>query len=278
MVVPGSVPKGNIGVLRAFALGYPGAQEEYPWGERVVKVKGKVFVFLGRDDEGLGLSVKLPQSRLMALGLPFASPTAYGLGKSGWVTVQFGPREKPPAGPAEVVDRRELPRGGAEDPAEAARRRRGRDADAREEIPRCARQETGGEEADRAEEMMMRFPQRRLPQPPSPRFIRGEALQDTQPERGRKFDGAEGPRFRRGGKGPGAAETPRDDRHRAHEPPPGRAGDRVLRRVGRGRDLATSPCPPPATGTSRSRTPTRRCGPWSGRRPPGSSSSSPGTA
>jgi len=96
MVVPGSVPKGDLGVLRAFALGYPGAEEEYPWGERVVKVKGKVFVFLGRDEEGLGLSVKLPQSRLMALGLPFASPTAYGLGKSGWVSVQFGPREKRP--------------------------------------------------------------------------------------------------------------------------------------------------------------------------------------
>ena len=29
------------------ALSYPGAHEEFPWGERVVKVKGKVFVFLG---------------------------------------------------------------------------------------------------------------------------------------------------------------------------------------------------------------------------------------
>jgi predicted DNA-binding protein (MmcQ/YjbR family) len=96
MVGPGDVPKGNQGILRTFALGYPGAHEDFPWGERVVKVKGKVFVFLGREDEGLGLSVKLPQSRLMALDLPFASPTAYGLGKSGWVTVQFGPREKPP--------------------------------------------------------------------------------------------------------------------------------------------------------------------------------------
>ena len=95
-VAPGSVPKGNAGVLRAFALGYPGAHEEFPWGERVAKVKGKVFVFLGRDEEGLGLSVKLPQSRTMALGLPFASPTAYGLGKSGWVTVEFGPKAKPP--------------------------------------------------------------------------------------------------------------------------------------------------------------------------------------
>jgi predicted DNA-binding protein (MmcQ/YjbR family) len=95
MLGPASKPKGNQAILRAFALGYPGATEEFPWGERVIKVKGKVFVFLGRDDEGLGLSVKLPRSRLMALGLPFASPTGYGLGKSGWVSVQFGPREKP---------------------------------------------------------------------------------------------------------------------------------------------------------------------------------------
>ena len=95
MVGPGDVPKGNQGALRAFALAYPGTHEDFPWGERVIKVKGKVFVFLGRD-EPIGISVKLPQSRLMALGLPFASPTAYGLGKSGWVSAQFGPREKPP--------------------------------------------------------------------------------------------------------------------------------------------------------------------------------------
>ena len=95
MVGPGDVPRGNQGILRTFALGYPGAHEEFPWGERVVKVKGKVFVFLGRE-EPLGISVKLPQSRLMALALPFASPTGYGLGKAGWVTAQFGPREKPP--------------------------------------------------------------------------------------------------------------------------------------------------------------------------------------
>lgn len=95
MVGPGDVPRGNQGILRTFALGYPGAHEEFPWGERVIKVKGKVFVFLGREGP-LGISVKLPQSRLMALALPFASPTGYGLGKSGWVTAQFGPREKPP--------------------------------------------------------------------------------------------------------------------------------------------------------------------------------------
>ena len=83
-------------LLRAFALGYPEAYEDSPWGERVAKVKGKVFVFLGRDGDDLGLSVKLPESGMLALGLPFASPTGYGLGKAGWVTVKFAKRGKAP--------------------------------------------------------------------------------------------------------------------------------------------------------------------------------------
>jgi predicted DNA-binding protein (MmcQ/YjbR family) len=81
--------------LRAYALAFPEAHEDFPWGERVVKVKDKVFVFLGRDDD-VGVTVKLPSSGLLALSLPFASPTGYGLGKSGWVTARFGPKDKPP--------------------------------------------------------------------------------------------------------------------------------------------------------------------------------------
>ena len=33
---------------------------------------------------------------ILALGLPFASPTGYGLGKAGWVTARFGKGEKAP--------------------------------------------------------------------------------------------------------------------------------------------------------------------------------------
>jgi predicted DNA-binding protein (MmcQ/YjbR family) len=83
--------------LLRFALSYPESREDHPWGETVVKVNKKVFVFLGRPEHGgIGLSVKLPQSNLLALDLPFASPTGYGLGKSGWVTAQFTPKQKPP--------------------------------------------------------------------------------------------------------------------------------------------------------------------------------------
>ena len=88
----------SIETLRVFALGYPGAHEDHPWGETVVKVAKKVFVFLGKpkDGEGAGLSVKLPQSGTLALSLPFASPTGYGLGKSGWVSVELGKGKKVP--------------------------------------------------------------------------------------------------------------------------------------------------------------------------------------
>jgi predicted DNA-binding protein (MmcQ/YjbR family) len=93
----GATPKKTEAELRAVALGYPGAHEEFPWGERVIKVKGKVFLFLGHaEDQQLHLSVKLPVSNGMALLLPFASPTGYGLGKSGWVSARFAPGAKVP--------------------------------------------------------------------------------------------------------------------------------------------------------------------------------------
>ncbi|HZI94118.1 MAG TPA: MmcQ/YjbR family DNA-binding protein [Patescibacteria group bacterium] len=75
--------------LREFGMAFPEAYEEFPWGHRAIKVNGKTFVFLSIDDNRLSLSAKLPVSNLTALMLPFAEPTHYGLGKSGWVTAGF---------------------------------------------------------------------------------------------------------------------------------------------------------------------------------------------
>jgi predicted DNA-binding protein (MmcQ/YjbR family) len=77
--------------LRDIAMQYPEAHEDHPWGHRAIKVGKKAFVFLGgeKDTKELSMSVKLPQSRDMAADLPFAEPTGYGLGKSGWVTARF---------------------------------------------------------------------------------------------------------------------------------------------------------------------------------------------
>ena len=73
--------------LRRFGLSLPGATEDHPWGELVLKAKKKVFVFLGKPGETLGFSVKLPKSGERLLDQDWAEPTAYGLGKSGWVTL-----------------------------------------------------------------------------------------------------------------------------------------------------------------------------------------------
>jgi predicted DNA-binding protein (MmcQ/YjbR family) len=75
--------------LAEFALSFPGAHEDFPWGERVVKVRGKVFVFLGGSapESEPAITVKLVEAHEHALSAEGARPTAYGLGKTGWVTV-----------------------------------------------------------------------------------------------------------------------------------------------------------------------------------------------
>jgi len=82
--------------LRRYALAFPEAYEEFPWGERVIKVNKKIFVFLHGDARELRVTTKLPQSYGAALLAPFTKPTGYGLGKSGWVTASFHARDQAP--------------------------------------------------------------------------------------------------------------------------------------------------------------------------------------
>lgn len=82
--------------LLEFALAYPEAYLDHPWGEDVAKVKGKVFLFCGVPSDELYVGVKLPISGYLAVSQPFAKPMAYGLGKSGWVSCHFGPEDEPP--------------------------------------------------------------------------------------------------------------------------------------------------------------------------------------
>jgi predicted DNA-binding protein (MmcQ/YjbR family) len=83
--------------VRSFAIGLPQAHEDYPWGELVVKVNGKVCVFLGGDqaDAPPSMSVKLRDSHDQALDTPGAAPTGYGLGRAGWVSVPLGAGSPP---------------------------------------------------------------------------------------------------------------------------------------------------------------------------------------
>jgi predicted DNA-binding protein (MmcQ/YjbR family) len=82
--------------LRNYALGFPEAWEDFPWGHRAYKVRNKIFLILGGEKNRLNVTVKLPASGMLALKLPFAQPTGYGLGKSGWVTVDLSGENRPP--------------------------------------------------------------------------------------------------------------------------------------------------------------------------------------
>ncbi|WP_280861325.1 MmcQ/YjbR family DNA-binding protein [Streptomyces sp. SAI-144] len=87
--------------VREFALGLPGAAEEFPWGETVAKVNKKVFVFLGVSDGSypMGVTVKLKdaEAHAHALTSPGAEPAGYGLGKAGWVRVPLAEKGSPAA-------------------------------------------------------------------------------------------------------------------------------------------------------------------------------------
>ena len=79
----------------AFALSFPGATPDQPWGEDVVKVRGKIFVFVGTPG-ARRMTVKLVESHAHALTVEGAEPTGYGLGKSGWVSAHFSAKDDVP--------------------------------------------------------------------------------------------------------------------------------------------------------------------------------------
>lgn len=82
--------------LRAFGLSYPGVETKSPWpGHDDLAVNGKTFAYLSAAGEPFHISLKLPFTGAEALQLPFATPTGYGLGKSGWVTFEPAPAELP---------------------------------------------------------------------------------------------------------------------------------------------------------------------------------------
>jgi predicted DNA-binding protein (MmcQ/YjbR family) len=87
------IARAEIAVARV-AAAFPETREDNPWGHRAFKVRGKTFLFLVAEGEHLSVSVKLPVSGALALELPFAEPTGYGLGKSGWISARF-PSGKP---------------------------------------------------------------------------------------------------------------------------------------------------------------------------------------
>lgn len=79
----------SLSPLAEFALSFPGAWADEPWGDPVVKVGKKIFVFISSSTStDPAITVKVPDSRAHALSFPESAPTGYGLGKHGWVTIR----------------------------------------------------------------------------------------------------------------------------------------------------------------------------------------------
>jgi len=82
--------------LRRFGLSLSEAWEDFPFGHPVLKIGKRPFVYLGVNREGAAtISVNLPHSKKQALKLKSGTPTAYGLGRGGWVTIAMKQPDTP---------------------------------------------------------------------------------------------------------------------------------------------------------------------------------------
>jgi predicted DNA-binding protein (MmcQ/YjbR family) len=90
-------PATILEAIRTFALALPGTQPKSPWpGHDDVAVNDKTFLYLGIHEDKVSVGVKLRVTGAEVRRLPNAKPMAYGLGKSGWVSIAFDPAAAPP--------------------------------------------------------------------------------------------------------------------------------------------------------------------------------------
>jgi hypothetical protein len=95
-MVKNKSPDAVLVALRSSGLAYPGAHIKSPWpGHGDLAVNDKTFAYLSLEGDPFSISCKLPFSSEVALVLPYTKPTAYGLGRSGWVTASFSEGHEP---------------------------------------------------------------------------------------------------------------------------------------------------------------------------------------
>ncbi len=88
--------------LRKQALSYPEVAEGDSCVKRSFKARKKSFLFLGENDKGYNVMVKLGPSMEEAQVLASARSGSWGVGKAGWTTLRFEPDELPPEGGREL--------------------------------------------------------------------------------------------------------------------------------------------------------------------------------
>jgi len=72
--------------MRSHCMAKPGATEDYPWGDIVWKVGGKMFAGTGGDGEKLGVKSTLDKQAAL-IQHPDIEVAQY-VGKHGWVTLR----------------------------------------------------------------------------------------------------------------------------------------------------------------------------------------------
>ncbi len=73
-----------------FCQTFPDSLLEHPWGDTVLKVKKKIFVFVSNPDQGLSVTVKVPLDlRELWLSHPHTYVPSY-VGRYGWMDSHCG--------------------------------------------------------------------------------------------------------------------------------------------------------------------------------------------
>ena len=92
----------TIDQIREIAGGFPEVGVGTVCGKDSFKARKKNFLFLGVDDRGCSLKLKLSESLAEAEALASREPGHYCVGPTGWVDVEW-PHEAPP--PEGVLER-----------------------------------------------------------------------------------------------------------------------------------------------------------------------------
>jgi predicted DNA-binding protein (MmcQ/YjbR family) len=82
---------GNLDRLRAHCLAKENVTEEYPWGDIVWKVKGKMFAATGEKAEAVSLKSTLDKQAVL-IQHPDIEVAQY-VGRYGWVSVHLRSEE-----------------------------------------------------------------------------------------------------------------------------------------------------------------------------------------
>ncbi len=84
--------------LRAHALKLPEVEEGTSCNKSSYKARNKAFVYLGIKEDSFNLMLKIGPSQGEAKKLAKQYPECFGLGKGGWIKVEFQSDQQPPPG------------------------------------------------------------------------------------------------------------------------------------------------------------------------------------